>query len=396
MIGMPDLFDLRRLIDPVSPETFVSEFYEQKPLLVQRETPDYFMPLLSFEEIDRVLTTLSLHYPDVDMVNAKKRLKVGDFTYPSGLVDPAKLYQEFADGASVVLPSLDAVVPQLAQLCRAMEREMSARFQTNIYMTPGKQSQGFVSHYASHDVFVLQVAGSKHWKVYDTPVELPFRNMSFDPALTQPKDVTMEFDLQPGDTFYIPRGVMHDASTNEGGSLHITLGVLHTSWTDFLAEALARVGLEDSAFRRGLPAGFARAGFDRSAARATFRDLLQRFVDAADFDGTFEHFAGDLISSRHALLQGQMQQIMKLDTLGLDSRMGARPNLLFDIREDEERVRLTCHGNTLSLPAHAAEPLRFAVEAPEYRVRDLPGDLDDEGKRVLVSRLVREGLVRFL
>ena len=44
----------------------------------------------------------------------------------------------------------------------------------------------------------------------------------------------------------------------------------------------------------------------------------------------------------------------------------------------------------------AAEPLRYALETERYTVADLPGDLDDDAKLVLIRRLVREGLVRVL
>ena len=43
----------------------------------------------------------------------------------------------------------------------------------NVYVTPAN-SVGFVSHFDSHDVFVLQLYGSKNWRVYDhPPVILP-------------------------------------------------------------------------------------------------------------------------------------------------------------------------------------------------------------------------------
>jgi hypothetical protein len=35
-----------------------------------------------------------------------------------------------------------------------------------------------------------------------------------------------------------------------------------------------------------------------------------------------------------------------------------------------------------------------ALGSPRFVVKDLPGDLDDAGKVVLVRRLVREGIVR--
>jgi hypothetical protein len=45
------------------------------------------------------------------------------------------------------------------------------------------------------------------------------------------------------------------------------------------------------------------------------------------------------------------------------------------------------------MPVHAADALAFALENERFAIGDLPGDLDDEGKLVLVERLIRDGLV---
>ncbi len=394
-MAAPKSFDLESLIAPVPVGTFFSEYWEQKPLHIRRNDPDFYRDLLTLEEIDRVITTLGLHHPQIELTSARRPIKPSEWTYPSGMADPTRLYQLFADGATIILPQLDHVVSPLAHLCRAMEQQISARFQTNIYLTPG-ESQGFRTHYDSHDVFVLQVTGEKHWKVYDTPVELPYRGQHFDPETTRAQEVTMEMVLRPGDLFYLPRGIMHDASTKAGGSLHITLGVLFTSWTDLLVEALARVGLRDPLFRKGLPPGFARDDFDPAEARATFKELLRRFAEQAELDDVLQYFASDLVSTRHALLEGQMQQVMRLPELTVDSTVGRRPRVLYKLASEGERVKVSFHGNEMSLPKHAEEPLRYALSTDRFRVRDLPGELDDAGKLVLVRRLIREGLARFV
>ena len=47
----------------------------------------------------------------------------------------------------------------------------------------------------------------------------------------------------------------------------------------------------------------------------------------------------------------------------------------------------------ITLPTFARDALRFALDGPPFIVRDLPGQLDDVGKVVLVRRLLREGLL---
>lgn len=389
-------FSLDRILAPVTPAEFFRDYYEIKTLLIRRTDPDYYSPLLSLAEIDRVITTLALNNDDIQMVNAKDPVKVEDYTYPSGMIDPVKLYQKFADGATVILPQLHLRVATLADLCRGLEREFSSRFQTNIYLTPGGNAQGFKPHFDNHDVLVLQVAGAKQWKIYDTPEVLPHRGHNFDPARYPAGPVTQDFTLHAGDMLYIPRGVMHDAVSTDQLSLHITVGVMSKTWTDFLLEAVSAASLTDPAFRNSLPAGFAREGFDRATAEQTFRSLLRTLVERAPFASVFDQHVDDLVNTRHALVWDQMDQVLALPELDLGTVVGARPNLIIRVERDDEQIRVSCYGKEVALPIHAAEPMLFALETRQFRVQDLPGELDDAGKLVLIRRLIREGLVRML
>jgi hypothetical protein len=58
-------------------------------------------------------------------------------------------------------------------------------------------------------------------------------------------------------------------------------------------------------------------------------------------------------------------------------------------------VLLAFEGKELAFPAHAVEEIRGVLQLDEpFTAADLPGSLDDEGRLVLVRRLVREGLLR--
>ncbi|NBC32591.1 MAG: hypothetical protein GVY13_07940 [Alphaproteobacteria bacterium] len=383
----------RHVVAPIASDTFLAEYWERQILLIRRQAPGYYGDLLTLEDIDRVITTLCLDNREINMVDARQELKPHDYSYPSGMIDPARLFQLFADGATVILPQLQLRVPTLAALCRGMEADLSHRFQTNIYMTPAGGAQGFRPHYDSHDVFVLQVAGSKAWKIYDTPVELPSRAQEFDPAGYTVGPPTQEFVLEAGDMLYIPRGVVHDAVSTDAISLHITLGAMVKTWGDLLVEALSEATLADPAFRRGLPPGFARPDFDRNAAGPVVADLLRRLAERSDPAALLDRFADDIVSTRHCLLPGQLRQVGGLADLDETTEVGPRPDLLYRILETGDTIALNCYGNDITFPPHVLEPLRFALTTDHYAIGDLPGDLDADGKIVLIRRLVREGLL---
>lgn len=383
---------LEWLISPAGKELFFSEHWERRPLVVNRGQPAYFSSLLSLDEVDRVITTLDRRYPEISLKNASRDVSAHDYTVGGNVVDAARVYQLFGEGATIALSFLDTVVPSLALFCRNLESEFSFPFQTNIYLTP-PGAQGARPHYDTHDVFVLQVAGSKKWMIYGTPVELPLASQDFDPSVHERGAPTLEFELQAGDTAYIPRGIVHDARASEVVSLHITAGILRYTWADLLLEFVAGACLNDAAFRKSLPPGFARPDFDRRQARETLKHLLERAATASNFDAALDRFVDEWISSCPPLLDGQMAQLAALDKLALDTVVGARPGVISRFDAANDVVALLCYGRRITFPAYVREAVEFALRKDEFLVRDLPGELDDAGKITLVRRLIREGLL---
>lgn len=383
---------LEWLINPFSKPTFFHEYWEKRPLVVKRNQPKYFSSLLSLEEVDRVLTTLDLRYPNVTLKNADRNVTAADYVQGDDSLDVAKVYQLFEEGATIVLSYLDNVVPALTLFCRGLERGFSFPFQTNVYLTPAR-AKGFKAHYDTHDVFVLQVFGSKQWTLYGAPVELPLTQQGFDSSVHEGGEPRLEFELQAGDTAYIPRGVVHDARSGDALSLHITVGVLTYTWSDFLLEWVADAALSDSAYRKSLPPGFAGTEFDRTQAREILQSLLERLSAKSNFEAVLDRFADQFLAACPPILTGQMAQLSDLDRLTVNSRVVARRGVVYRLQADQTSIFIDCYGRRITFPAHAREAVRFALSQPEFAVHQLPGDWDDTSKLVLVRRLIREGLL---
>jgi hypothetical protein len=384
------------LIDPVAPQAFFDEHYERKPLLIETGNPARFNPLLSVAAIDRFLAGRTHYHPDVFLVDAARDLSPGDYTLPdgSGRIDLPRAYQLFHSGATISISQLQERLPELAALCRAVERTFSCHFQTNIYLSP-RNAQGFKTHYDSHDVFVLQVAGSKHWTLYGSGngVELPLRGQGFKSDEHIPGPVTREFTIKAGDVFYCPRGVFHAARATDEVSLHITLGVMGKTWADVMIEAMSEACLASPAFRTHLPAGFANPGFDGSRAEATFRSLIETFAGSARLGPILERFAEGFVTSRSPAFQGCLAELNSPLPVTLESRVVARPHLLYLLREEGETLTILFGPSQISLPAFTRPSVEAALSGKPLQVEDLPGQLDDPGKIVLVQRLIREGML---
>ena len=380
------------LINPVTKREYFDEYWETRPLFINREQPEYFSSLLSLDDVDRIITSLDRRYPDICLKNAGRPISAADYSLAGGVLDVAKVYQHFQDGSTITLAYLDTVVPALTVFCRALENEFSFPFQTNVYLTP-PGAQGAQRHYDTHDVFVLQVAGSKKWTIFGTPVESPLAGQDYDAELHELGAPTLEFELKAGDVAYIPRGVGHEARSTDAISLHITAGILRYTWADLLLELLACASLSDSALRKALPPGFARSGFDRAHALQSVRNLLGQACTIANFDAALDSIIESFLSACPPLLKGQLGQLAALDRLAIDSVVGARQGVVFRVEANGDSVLVDCYSRKISFPLHVQEAVRFALDHSRFAVRSLPGNLDDDGRLTLVRRLIREGLV---
>lgn len=377
------------LIDPIDPATFFAEYYEHKPLLVERNDPSKWSSLLSIAAIDHHLATTTPRRPDVFLVDAARDLDNDAYAFDDGRIDLPRAYQLFETGATISLTQLHERIAPLAGLCRAMEKTFSSHFQTNIYLSP-PNAQGFKTHYDSHDVFVLQVSGSKHWTLYDMPIALPLRGQAFDPEVHTPGPPTREFTLGAGDLFYCPRGLYHSARATDETSLHITLGLIAKTWSDVMLEAVSEACLASPALRASLPVGYARPGYDPANDAEKFRQLLDTLAREAQFAPILERLAEDFVTSRSPAFDGCLAE--REAELSLDSPVAARPDLIYLLREADEGLVVLFGASEVSFPAFVRDALVVALEGGRFAVRDLP-QLDDAEKLVLVRRLLKEGML---
>src|SRR5579862_536898 len=383
-------FDLAALLKPVSCAQFFDEYWEEKPLLVQRNDRDYYAALLTLDEIDPLITVLPSDM--VTLANSDDPVDIAEFARADGTLDVVKACQLFAAGATFVIQEAHKRLEKLAAFCRELEHDIGAPFQCNLYMTPAG-GKGFDTHYDTHDVLLLQITGSKEWSIFDSPVRLPLSGQPYDPDLHPPGAATMSFMLHAGDFLYIPRGFLNHARSADEISVHVTVGVLPYRWSDVMLEAIAQLCLSDPAFRRALPVGLGKRDFDLASARRIFADLLARVSAQASPDGVLDRLANEFVVSRSALVPGQLAQALQSPHLSSADEVGARPASIYRIQTQGDQISVKSHGREITLPAEAHAALTFALDNERYCVRDLPGDLDDEAKIILVKRLIDEGLV---
>ena len=380
------------LIDPMPSAEFERDYYEQRLFHIRREASPYYAELLSVTDLDIVLGTHSAGYPDISLVRGDGDVATGEYTNDAGRIQPLEVARRFDDGATVIFRQLHKRVPALARLCVALGRRFSSRVQTNVYLTP-PDAQGFAPHWDTHDVFVLQISGTKRWSIYDTQVRLPLRGQRYEPG-TPPGDVSDEFELGPGSAVYLPRGLMHSARSTDQPSLHVTLGLTAFTWAEFLVESVTAAALGEESLRRNLPGEFAREGFPVAERARLFGEKLALVQSRFDPEVVWRRFTDEVLATDVPLFTDLFSQRLRGDRLTPRSRVRRRVGLLTEAVTEGETCLLRYCGRELRLPVGVWPALQFATTADEFAVQDLPDCLDAEGKLTLVARLVREGVLQ--
>jgi hypothetical protein len=202
-----------------------------------------------------------------------------------------------------------------------------------------------------------------------------------------------ETDLATGDALYLPRGFVHSAATQQGTSLHLTLGVLATTVHDVLRQVLDRAG-DDVAFRASLPPGYP---FDKDAAvrsvKAALSDLMG-WLERLDPGDVADEVSERFFARRTPLLDGQLAEISGLDRIDDTTVVRRRARGPVAIGHDDGRLRLTLGDRRLLLPGALEPAVRRLLDGAARPVADLADLLDPDSRRVLVRRLVREGVLR--
>ena len=380
------------LIDPLPTAEFERDYYEQRLFHIRRRASPYYAELLSVTDLDLVLGTHSASHRDISLVRGDGDVPPREYANDAGRIHPLEVARRFDDGATVVFNQLHKRVPALARLCVALGRRFSARVQTNVYLTP-PDAQGFAPHWDTHDVFVLQIDGTKRWSIYDTKVRLPLRGQRFERG-TPPGDVSDEFELGPGSAVYLPRGLMHSARSTGEASLHVTLGLTAFTWAEFLVESVTAAALQEESLRRNLPREFARGGVPVAERERLFGEKLALVQSRFDPEVVWRRFTDEILATDVPLFTDLLGQRLRGDRLTPRSRVRRRAGLLTEAVTEGETCLLRFCGRELRLPVGVWPALQFAATADEFAVQDLPDCLDAEGKLTLVTRLVREGVLQ--
>lgn len=382
--------DFTRLLLPIPPDTFFSEYWEQRPLTISRKQPNYYSNLFSLHDVDTVIHLSKS--TAIEMCRNGNSIPL-NFNGEDAVSDRImKIYGEYYKGSTLILYSLHHCWKPISDLYRSLESIFNHRVHVNMYLTP-KNSQGFAPHFDTHEVFILQIEGAKLWRIYDTfhLLPLPLRQQPIPKGkLGEPLHEVL---LNAGDMLYIPSGYVHEALTSECSSVHLTIGITVYRWADLLSTALTSISERNVSFRKSLPVGLLNRSDTIESLKYQFEELLQLFLSNAKVEDAVARLTERVIEEMPPMPDGHFTQIDNVSSIGLNTVVQKRKGMICSIFREQDSVTIQFPGNKVRGPKHIEPALHFIASSGEFPVCSLPNSLTDNSKLVLVRRLVRERLL---
>lgn len=380
---------------------FAAHHWGQAPLL---QSGAGFTDLLNLADVDELLTDRGLRTPFIRLARNGSLLPASEFTGGGGLgaeiadqVRDDGLAAQLAAGATVVLQGLHRIWPPLRDFCFDLAADLGCAVQANAYLTPAGNT-GFAAHYDTHDVFVLQVAGHKHWRVHEPVYPDPLERQAWGGHADEVRasavgPPAIDHTLAPGDLLYLPRGWLHAATAQSGMSLHITLG-LRRPTRYAIVEALLGLAADYPALRAGMPLGTDLTDPQQLAPHlAATIEALGRWLAAAEAEPVARRLRDSLWPASRPAPIRPVAHATAIAALTGRHTVQRRPGVRLTMVEAADRVTIEMADRLIRFPASCAPALRQLVSGAPQLVAELPGLDQDADRLVLVRRLMKEGVV---
>jgi lysine-specific demethylase/histidyl-hydroxylase NO66 len=310
------------------------------------------------------------------------------------VVEPNRVLEHYASGATVVLQALQFTDPVFAELSTNVALELDHPVQVNAYLTPPAE-RGLDIHFDFHDVVVVQLAGRKRWRVWP-PLPRTERPLKRGPSIAQPVSaelgaVVLDRVLERGDCLAIPRGFPHAAESVDAESAHLTIGIMALTWNRVVRDLIDDIS-SGSALADRLPFGGLGGLDDASSPRP--RDALATLSHQLT-DDRLRHAVAAEVWRRQPQTRLRVRRPVAID-VEQPVAITAGPLLWLDTRSAADgKHALHLGDRRLRFPAECTAFVTEVLRAPaRFSGMSLDGQLDDASRVAVLSRLATEGVIR--
>lgn len=328
-VAVPPLDAPCALLGGLSPAAFMRRHWHRRPLLVRQAWPGVKPPigrseLFALAERDDVESRL---------VQRRAAAEGEDWQLRRGPLPRRSLPPLKQGGWTVLVQGLDLHVPAAAEMLRRFRFVPQARLD-DLMISWAAQGGGVGPHFDSYDVFLIQVAGRRRWRIG----RMPDARLKPDLPVKIIEDFRheQEWITEPGDLLYLPPGWAHDGDAVDGECMTCSVGFRSPLRSELARETLLRLAdaVDDPRDDTPRPVVYRDPGQAVTATPGRIPAGLQDFAQAAlqralAEPGALQRALGEYLSEPKALVHFDLGEPLPE---GCGVRLDARSCMLYDDR----------------------------------------------------------------
>ena len=363
--------------------TFLQQYWQQKPLLLENALPDFISPIDANE-----LAGLALE----DEVES--RLIVEDKTAAEsawqvrhGPFDESEYSSLQGKNWTLLVQAVDLYIDEIAELKQYFRFIPDWRID-DIMISFAPKGGSVGPHFDQYDVFLLQASGSREWKIgqfCDKDTELQENEQL---KILSQFDTQQTHTLNAGDILYVPPGVAHWGVSQSDDCMTISIGFRAPSSSQIIQnccdEVVSRLS-DDQRFNDIQIDSEAHPGQIPHHVKQQIKDiLLDNLVNSKALMNSFGQMMTDckysqmIDETKPSLSEAKEQQLI------LEKSPDAR--LAYFIEENE--ILLFANGHTISCPLNEEDFLQSLSD----NCIDINHDTLNDKQTEIINSLIKLGV----
>jgi 50S ribosomal protein L16 3-hydroxylase len=214
------------------------QYWHKKPLLVRGAIPAFSLALDNQEQLESPISAKELFaFANDDQVESRL-IQSNPWSFENGPFNKQSIPSLNKPNWTLLLQGMEAHHPAAATILSWFRFIPDARLD-DLMISIASIGGGVGPHFDSYDVFLIQMAGRRHWRIsaqtdLSLAPNLPLKILQH----FKPED---DWVLEPGDMLYLPPHIAHDGVAMDTGCQTWSVGFRSPSFKELLQEGLWRL-----------------------------------------------------------------------------------------------------------------------------------------------------------
>ncbi|GAB3481347.1 JmjC domain-containing protein [Marinomonas epiphytica] len=390
---MMDLDSPLSLLGGMTARTFLSEYWQKKPLLIRQALAD-FTPPLDADELAGLAMEEEVEARIVIEKGEKPwQLLQGPFDEDTFATLPEKEW-------SLLVQAVDHWVPDIQSLKEQFQFLPSWRLD-DVMVSYATEGGSVGPHYDQYDVFLLQAAGQRRWQVLapEQYQDHPMQGVDLHILQNFEADPKQDWLLDAGDMLYLPPNFAHNGRALDNECMTYSIGFRAPSMQDALTGIRDKLCEEINAKHRfSAPESLTREHSaqihpsDIDYLQTELSDMLAQPENLAQWLGTTMS-ESKYPEYQSALTQQETLQAFEQAVAGQTFFRPGDARICYYEHETQSSLSVFCNGESIKVSHTLTGFVQALCEQSEFDFSQLDLSLEEDLKPLLFFIINQQGLV---